>query len=285
MAANDIVIEVNGQPTTNSAGGFLDTITDLNFGAPGGTFTFTFLKDITISDPFTARATPIKKGVTLLAGSTNPNFIDADTQWIVYYPRQMWHSFVTDGSVPIHWVPDVDVPGGYASFKNAVANIVDDGIYAWTSRLTGDSEVFYNAYWTQNFYMEGGWPNPLTQWSDWDGFGNSFRGKTAAASHAASYSAFLNEGYPPTWDNGALARTTVDHLVRQRTIVKVKVPRAARTYAAAYALNKPDFAITVSPGVTLGTDVVPIDPKRPVSAITTIVGTKTTYTVYALPHP
>ena len=32
MAASDIIIEVNGKPTDNSAGGFLDTITDLKFG-------------------------------------------------------------------------------------------------------------------------------------------------------------------------------------------------------------------------------------------------------------
>ncbi len=52
MAASDIVIEVDGKITENSAGGFLDTITDLNFGS-------TFIVEISGSlSNYTAIADP-----------------------------------------------------------------------------------------------------------------------------------------------------------------------------------------------------------------------------------
>ena len=58
VAASDIIIEINGKPTNNSAGGFLDTITDLNFGHNTVTFWWQSGYGL-ISAPFDAHAPPV----------------------------------------------------------------------------------------------------------------------------------------------------------------------------------------------------------------------------------
>ncbi len=83
MATSDIVIEVNGKPTDNSAGGFLDTITDLNFNS---LFFFVEIYGGLDNDGSTADAVPTPSAVAtalnnakLVWKALSPTHVSTDT--------------------------------------------------------------------------------------------------------------------------------------------------------------------------------------------------------------
>jgi hypothetical protein len=271
-ATSDIVIQLDGG-APGDPGGWLDTITDFNFGKPGGTVTLTFTRNIiTPTDNFTAAAKIIKPAVKLLGGSTNNNLIDTQTQWVVYYPFQ-------------HCIGNFGFPfdAGYFSLSDALQGINDGG------RQYTINQVWQVAGQPFNYFNVGpfGGP-PARQWSAWSpngGYSNLFRGLTAASSIAQDYSNFLNEGYPNDpfgANNGAFAFTICDYVRREQVIIKVKVPSADKDFASV----KPAFSVTFSDydgSINQAQTIVPLNPKRPVSVTRiSVVGTTLTYGVYAI---
>lgn len=264
MAESDIIIEVNGKPTNNSAGGFLDTITDLNFGLPGGIVT------VSMSAPSSVDAdiTIIEKGVTILSNTTT--MYPRPDVWWVYYPRQTSNSFTSDGSGG--WIP-VPYLAGYDGFQNALNGLATDGVYPFTNGFGGRSWVFSAATYTTNYHVPG--PD---NWSDWPGGGSS---SAFTAATAAAYSAFLNAGYPGTSDtNTPQAYSTTGSEPQdpiQTRVIKIKVPHAAKTLAAA----NPAFSISSS--IRNGGSIKPLNPKKPVDVQSYRDGDVTTYYVYKQP--
>lgn len=245
--ASDIIIQVDDKTTDDSAGGWLDTITDLNFGSPGGTVTVTFTRDVTLNSTFTAVPNILDKTTTLLQNTTVSDLLDNQTQWVVYYPFQT-----------IHGAFGFIGPGGFTTFKNALLNLTG-GLSLFTTGY-----VFKNAGLLSNFWLVGpGGTPPTRQWGAWvphGGFSGSFRGTTAAASIAQDYSNFLNEGYPNPeipGSNGATASSICDHVQRERVMIKIKVPHVS---------TKPAFSVTFSGfdnTIQLTQDIVSLNPKKP----------------------
>jgi hypothetical protein len=269
-ATSDIVIQLDGG-APGDPGGWLDTITDFNFGKPGGTVTLTFTRDIVRNSTFTATPKIIKPAVTIISSNTNNALIDTQTQWVVYYPFQ-------------HCIGNFGVPfdAGYNSFSDAWNGINDGG------RQYTVGQVWAVAGQPFNYFNVGpfGGP-PARQWSAWSpngGYSNLFRGLTAASSIAQDYSNFLNEGYPNDpfgANNGAFAFTVCDYVRREQVIIKVKVPTADKDFASV----KPAFSVTFSDydgTINQAQSIVPLNPNRSAS-VTRIstVGTTLIYGVYA----
>jgi hypothetical protein len=172
--ASDIVIEIDGKPTENSVGGWLDTITDFHFGTVYASCIAT-----KVDGAANATVTPLTPGVKILDTKvTNQNLdVPAGFSWYAFNSPAgqtilAWHFDFPSGI----WIPGSDlyhIRMGYATIAAAIA-AAPSGIGPLGSWVPVGNEAAANAYvashpivdLTNNplyFHTEGG-PNSTPAW-------------------------------------------------------------------------------------------------------------------------